>query len=103
MNTRTGDSLSCRVVDAGKLPPESGGADTLCDVIRKAAAAQELDDGFAVEVRVLSPAALVATVTSPDGRRLPDQRMASSDRELRKSSFERFAEALVRSAKAQGR
>ena len=93
----------CRVVDAEKLPAESGGADALCGAIRQAAAAQGIGGQFAVEVRVLSPSLLSATVTAPSGERLPEQRLVSADRELRASSFRRFAQSLVRLARQPAR
>ena len=59
---------------------------------------------FSVEVRVLGKALLAATVTTADGKTLPVQKFAVSDRELTKSSFERFAKALAgEAAKADGR
>lgn len=103
VNPQTNDRGNCRVIDAEKLSPESGGAEALCAAIAQAAAAAELGEGFAVEVRVLSPSMLTAAVTTPDGSRLPEQRLASADRELRKSSFERFARTLVQLARADRR
>ena len=50
---------------------------------------------FSVEVRVLGSSSLAATLTTADGRKLPEQRFASSDRDLTKTSFERFAKALA--------
>lgn len=102
MNPQSGDREKCQVIDAEKLPPGSGGADALCTAIAEAAAAEGLE-GFAVEVRVLSPSMLAAVVITPDRRRLPEQRLASADRELRKSSFERFARTLVQLAQAERR
>lgn len=102
MNPRSGSEVSCEVIDAGKLAPDSGGADAICGAIRQAAADEGLGDGFAVEVRVLSPNMLAAVVTTPDGRTLPEQRLASADRVLAKSSFERFARTLVRMTKSDG-
>ena len=101
MNAGSGTQVGCTVIDGAKLPPESGGEQALCDSIREAAAAGGPGQGFAVEVRVLSPSMLTATVFLPDGRRLPEQRLASADREFRKSAFERFARSLADLARAQ--
>lgn len=103
MNPQPGGWDRCDVADAEKLPPESGGADALCTAIARAAVSAGLGEGFGVEVRVLSPSMLAAVVTTPDGRRLPEQRLATADRELRKSSFERFARSLVQVAQAERR
>lgn len=102
MKPRSGGAVTCEVIDAGKLAPESGGADAICGAIRQAAANEGLGEGFAVEVRVLSPNMLTAVVTTSDGRTLPEQRLASADRVLSKSSFERFARTLVQLAKPRG-
>lgn len=103
MNPQTNGWDNCRVANAEKLPPESGGAEALCTAIAQAAASAGLKDDFGVEVRVLSPSMLSAVVTTQDGRRLPEQKLATADRELRKSSFERFARTLVQLAQADRR
>jgi hypothetical protein len=51
---------------------------------------------------VLGAAALAATLTTADGKRLPEQRFAVSDRNLTKSSFDRFARALAEEAAKAG-
>ena len=94
----------CRVVGGAKLPAASGGADALCAAITKAAEAAAPGGRWSVEVRVLGNSALAATLTTADGRKLPEQRFAVSDRTLSKASFERFAKSLAReAAKADGR
>ena len=85
----------CRVIAAEKLPPEVGGADALCAMIREAAAAQAPGVGYSVEVRVLSPSMLSASITLADGRTLPEQRHATMDRTVSRPSVERFANALA--------
>jgi len=104
MSSPTIQPIDCRVVGGDKLPAESGGSDALCASIAKAAAEQTSSGRFSVEVRVLGSAALAATITTADGRKLPEQRFAVSDRNLTKSSFDRFARALAEEvAKAGGR
>lgn len=103
MNSPSVQPIDCRVIGASKLPASSGGSEALCAAMR--AAADEANAGrFSVEVRVLGTSSLAATLTTADGRQLPEQRFAVSDRVLTKSSFERFAQALAEvAAKANGR
>ena len=101
MNGQANGWDRCDVANAEKLPPESGGSEALCTAIAEAAASAGLAKGFGVEVRVLSPSMLAAVVITPNGRRLPEQRLVTADRELRKSSFERFARTLVQLAQAE--
>jgi hypothetical protein len=102
VNSPTRQPIDCRVVNGGKLPAESGGTEALCAAIARAAAEQPSAGRFSVEVRVLGTARLAATVTTADGKRLPEQRFAVSDRDLTKSSFERFARALAEEAAKAG-
>jgi hypothetical protein len=90
MNPPSANPAACRVIGGAKLPSESGGADALCAAIEQAAGT-----AFQVEVRVLSPSSLAASVTTADGRRLPEQRVEVSDRQLSKASFERFARSIA--------
>lgn len=99
MNGRSGGEVSCEVIDAGKLAPEAGGAEAICGAIRQATAEEGLGEGLAVRVRVLSPTMLAAVVTM-GGRTLPEQTLASADRALGKSAFERFARSLLRLARS---
>ncbi len=100
MASPSGQSPPCRIVDGDKLPEGSGGAAALCSAIERAAAAKAPGVAYTVEVKVLSPSRLAATLTS-DGRKLPEQNFATMDRELNGVSFERFAAALAdRLAKA---
>lgn len=103
MNAPASDGeLSCRVTGEASLPAESGGAAALCAAIEEAVAVRLPHAGASIEVRVLSPFALAATVTMADGRTLPEQKFASNDRALTEGSFRRFAEALA-TALAAGR
>ncbi len=90
MNSPTAKPAVCSVVGGAKLPPESGGADALCSAIEQAAGS-----AFRVEVRVLSPSSLAASVTTADGRKLPEQRLDISDRGFTRGSFDRFARNLA--------
>lgn len=87
--------ITCRVVGQAKLPAESGGAQALCAEIETAASAQAPRATADVEVRVLSPSMLAATVTIQGGQKLPEQKYAINDRTLTRSSFERFAKAIA--------
>ncbi len=87
-------SAQCRVNGGERLPPETGGADALCEAIRQAASAQAPGVGYSVEVQILSPSMLSARVTLADGRTLPEQRHAIMDRALTRSSLQRFADGL---------
>jgi hypothetical protein len=87
-------SADCRVSGGEKLPPETGGADALCEAIRKAAAAQAPGLGYSVDVQVVSPSMLSARVTLADGRTLPERKHAIMDRTLTRSSLQRFADSL---------
>ncbi|MCY7279802.1 MAG: hypothetical protein LH610_02705 [Sphingomonas bacterium] len=95
MNLPSLRSIDCHVIGGDKLPAESGGADALCAAINRAAAASSPVPHFAVEVRVLDSSSLAATLTTADGKVLPEQRFSISDRSLTRGSLERFAKALV--------
>ncbi len=85
----------CVVEDGDKLPADTGGAAGLCTAIMKAAAGLAGGLPASVEVRVLSASSLSAIVKLADGRVLPEQKMAVSDRELTRGSIERFAAAIA--------
>lgn len=85
----------CRVVGGAKLPAESGGSNALCAAVKRAAAAKAPGVRYQVEVRVLSPSRLAATVTTADGRTLPALNHAISDSNLTSKSLERFANAIA--------
>ena len=95
MNSSTPQLVDCRIVGGDSLPADSGGSDALCAAIREAAAEQAPGRRFSVEVTVKGPSMLAATVTTADGARLPEQKMAVSDRQLTRGSLERFAKALA--------
>jgi hypothetical protein len=86
---------NCRVIDGGKLPADSGGADALCQALTAAVEAKAPGQGYHVEVRVLGSSRLAATVTSKDGQKIAEQQLASMDKPLTAGSFKRFAAALA--------
>jgi hypothetical protein len=94
MASPSGQSTPCHIVDGDKLPGDSGGAAALCSAIERAAAAKAPGVTYTVEIKVLSPSRLAATVTA-DGRKLPEQNFATTDRDLNGGSFDRFAAALA--------
>ena len=85
----------CRVTGGEQLPAASGGTEALCGAIEQAVQAKAPGQGYSVEVRVLPKSMLAATVTTADGRTLPEQRFAVMDAALSKASFERFAQAIA--------
>lgn len=95
MSAHSAGAARCHVVDAHKLPGESGGEDALCRSIREAVAAEGIETAYVVEVRVLSASMIGAVTTTADGRALAEQKLATSDRPLTRASFERFARVLA--------
>jgi len=95
MNASSKPLVECRVVGGDKLPADSGGSEAFCAAIERAAAAQMPDVRFKVDVQVRGPAMMVATLTTSDGKTLPEQTFSISDRGLDKGSLERFANNLV--------
>lgn len=81
----------CQVIGGDKLPAEIGGARQICAAIEAAAASRAPEAGYSVEVRVLSDYMLSARVRMADGRALPEQKLAVSDRKLNRRSIDRFA------------
>lgn len=91
----------CQLIGGEKLPPEIGGEPQICAAIEAAVAARAPGTAYSVEVRVLSDHMLAAQVRLADGRSLPEQKLAVSDRKLSRRSIEQFARAIgeaVRSA-----
>lgn len=95
MNSSSRALTACEVVDAGKLPTESGGQAALCEAIEKAAKEIAPSHPFKVQVRVLGSARLSATITTADGKVLPEQNYAITGRDLNRSALERFAKSLA--------
>jgi hypothetical protein len=95
MSSNENLSSGCRVVNGDKLPTESGGADALCQAIAEAAAETAPGVGYSIAINVLPRSRLSATVTTADGRRLPELGMASMDKPLTAGSFKRFAASIA--------
>lgn len=95
MNSPTPQMINCRVIGGDKLPADTGGADALCAAITRAAASDAPNRRFSVEVRVFGSSLLAATLTTDDGRILPEQKLEISDRGFTNESFERFAKVIV--------
>lgn len=84
---------ACHVNGGDKLP-SAVGSDSLCAAVTRAIAAQAPNARFAVEVTVVNPAMLRATLTV-DGHMLPAQSFAVMDRNLDSASIDRFANAVA--------
>ena len=93
--TALDQGVQCQVINGEKLPAVSGGAKALCDAVTNALEAHAPGQGYRVEIQVLGPSRLAASITSKDGRKVAEQKMASSDKNLTKRSFDRFADAIV--------
>ena len=85
----------CQVIHGEKLPADSGGAKALCEAVTAALEAHAPGQGYRVKIEVQGPSRLAASIKSKDGRTVAEQKMASSDKNLTKRSFGRFADAIV--------
>jgi hypothetical protein len=94
MQRPVAEPTQCAVIGANKLPAGLGGGEAICAAIRAAVRERGPTD-FAVEVRVESASAIAANVRFKDGRTLPEQKLAVSDRPLNRGSIERFAAAIA--------
>jgi ABC-type glycerol-3-phosphate transport system substrate-binding protein len=95
MSTGEGRAEACRVVGGEKLPVESGGSDALCKAIVDAVEQQAPGLRYQVEVTVLPRSRLTASITTGDGRRLPEQSFVRIDKPLSSGAFKRFAAAIA--------
>lgn len=84
----------CHVADAAKLPAAAGGAQAVCREIERAIAAASPTTRYSADIAVRSSSRLSAVLVV-NGRTLPEQNFAVSDRELNPESIRRFAEALA--------
>src|SRR6476620_21510 len=84
----TAPARQCRVLAQEKLGAGSGGAATICAEIERALGAAVPGALYRIDVRVISPARLSATGTV-NGRNLPEQNLASSDRDLTPGAIRR--------------
>jgi hypothetical protein len=87
-------SAQCRIVGAEKLPSAVGGAEYLCAAVERAIVAASRGTQYRIEVRVMSPSSLAATIRTADGRVVSEQKMAVSDAALTTASVDRFASAI---------
>lgn len=86
--------VHCHVLAGEKLRAASGGSAAICAAVEKAIASTAPDVRYSVEVNVLSPSRLAATLVV-NGRTLPEQKFAVMDRDLNPASIERFAQSLA--------
>lgn len=100
MGQSTAEPPPCVVSGTDKLPAEIGSSRAICAAILDAVQQKVPGALRAVDVQILSSSSLSATVTLADGRRLPEQKMAVSDRQLDRGSIERFAAAIARQIEA---
>lgn len=89
----------CKVVGGEKLPA-SAGHGVICTEIGRAMARLAPKVRYTVEVKVLSASRLSAVLVV-NGRALPEQNLAVSDRELGPGPVRRFAESLAAAAAKQ--
>jgi hypothetical protein len=91
---RLADDEWCRVTGAQNLPAELGGADALC-----AAAARAIELASpkpkAIEIKVVSPYLIAATVILIDNKRLPVIKIASSDRPLGRKAMQMLTDSIA--------
>lgn len=90
----------CRVINGEKLPAEVGGQYVLCAAI-EAALQSAAPKPAAIEVSVLSPYLLSATVMLADGRKLPAIKISSSDRQLGARAVQMLADSIAAQVAAQ--
>ena len=95
MGMSTAQSPQCVVSGADRLPAGLSG-DDICSAIRAAARETAPRADYSVDVRVVSATSLAASIRLGDGKILPEQKMAVSDRQLNAGSIERFAAAIAR-------
>ena len=84
---------SCHVTNGGKLLG-SVKSDTICVEVERAISSRAAGVQYSVEIRVLSPSRLAATLVV-DGRTLPVQNFAVMDGKLSDGTIKRFADALA--------
>jgi len=95
MTQSTARSDHCHVIGGDKLPAETGGPRQICASIEAAVASQAPGAGYSVEVQILSDYMLSARVRMADGRTLPEQKLAVSDRKLNRRLIDRFAATIA--------
>ena len=76
-----GPAAACAVVGSEKLPMKSGRSSVICAEVERAIAAQAPGVRYNIEINVLSPARLAATLIV-NGRTLPVQNFSVMDGNL---------------------
>jgi hypothetical protein len=93
LSARAPSKGPCHVIGGDKLPPAVR-QDVICTEIARAMTQRAAAVKYSVEVKILSPSRLSAVLVA-NGRTLPDQNFAVSDRELNSGAIRRFAESLA--------
>ena len=91
---RSADDNWCQVSGAKKLPAEMGGADALCDAAARAIDSVSLKPK-AIEIKVVTPFLISATVILVDNRRLPVIKISSSDRPLGRKAIQMLTDSIA--------
>lgn len=96
----SGQGLNCTVRNADKLPPELGGEAAICSMMAKILLpslhqAGLASSAFALFVSVKSESRISA-VASVNGKPVPEQNVASSDRALSAGAIEMLAQGIAR-------
>jgi hypothetical protein len=84
----------CQVVGASQLPADIGGPDARCSAIEQALQAAAPKPA-GVEVNVISPYLLSATVSLADGRRLPASKVGRSEHQLGARAVQMLADSIA--------
>ncbi len=85
----------CMVSGAELLPAGSGGAQSLCRAIEQALAGTAAGTNYRVHVLVVRNDMLSATVTTGNGRQLPELSTSVSDASFTQRMLERFSADLA--------
>jgi hypothetical protein len=91
------NQIRCTVVGAENLPAEIGGPDAVCRTMLEAVssvsgiAANELS----ITVQIINAHSAAASVARVDGRKLADQRVGISDRDLNRHALAMLAKAVA--------
>ncbi len=95
MTAVPGAPRPCRLHAAEKLPESAGGAGAVCDTVERAIADAAPGLRYRVDVHVVGPSSIKATLSTADGRSFPEQRLVVNDRLLSRESIDRFARAIA--------
>jgi ribosomal protein L11 len=84
----------CAVI-GGETLPAGVTPGAICDAIRAATKSTAPGIAYSIEVRVRSASSLSAIVTLPNGTTLPEQNLATSDRQLNAGAIQRYATSIA--------